>query len=324
MTDELNELMDIAGTSVEPSANKGPRTEPVYYGNAQMPTLNFSQWNVLGNGRFQPCGPTCVTLPAGMYKADVDSYGNIFLEQLDAQTDNLMRLPDSAGDQVIEAVHRFWQEREAVKSRGYLFKRGVLLWGPPGSGKTSTVQILASDLINAGGIVIHGVRPDLTERGIQALRRVEPTRSLIVLLEDVDELCAIYVEAQLLALLDGETQTDNVVFIATTNYPERMDKRFVNRPGRFDEIIKVGMPNENARRIYLQSKLSESEVEAQQLSLSTIIADTEGFSIAHMRELIYAVFCDGRDYLETMKRLRSMARVPSSTQAEALGFRAAK
>lgn len=323
MNDELNELFETAGTATAPqSSPRGGELNHCSPASSGPSGMNFSQWNMLGNGQFQPCGATCQQIPSGMYKAGTDSYGNILLEKIDTRTDDLMRLPDSAGDQVIEAIQRFWREREAVEQRGYLFKRGVLLWGPPGSGKTSTIQILAADLIKQGGIVMHSVDPNLTERGMQALRRVEPKRPLIVLLEDIDELCAIYGEARLLAVLDGETQTDNVVFIATTNYPERMDKRFINRPGRFDEIIKVGMPNASAREIYLRSKLSQAEL--QTFELSRLVADTEGFSIAHLRELIYAVFCDHRIYSETLKRLKGMARVPNSAQAESLGFAATR
>lgn len=317
MSEDVSEIYNVVGTAMQPVPARN--TDGSLYINA--PTgLDFSQWKVLGNGQFQPCGATCLTIPAGMFKAGLDPYSQILLERIDTRTDDLMRLPDSASDQIIEAVRRFWQEQETVERKGYLFKRGILLWGPPGSGKTSTLQILAADLIRAGGIVLHTVHPELTERGLQALRRVEKNRPLIVLLEDVDELCAIHGESRLLALLDGETQTDNVVFIATTNYPERLDKRFINRPGRFDEIIKVGMPNADARRIYLQSKLQAEELQNRNISITSLVAETEGFSIAHVRELIYAVFCDCRDYQETLKRLKGMARVPNSTQAEAIGF----
>lgn len=320
MEEPLNELFETIGTAPLAAVRvMDQQYSPVAgYAQSNPGGLDFSQWKVLGNGVFQPCGPTCETLPSGMYKPDTDSYGNPLVNRIDVRTDDLMRLPDTAGDQVIDAIHRFWQEREVVEQRGYLFKRGILLWGSPGTGKTSVIQILAADLIQQGGIVLHGTNPEITERVMQALRRVEPRRPLIVLLEDVDELCSIYGEARLLALLDGETQTDNVVFIASTNYPERLDKRFINRPGRFDEIIKVGMPNAGAREMYLRSKLSSPELEL--LGVSKMVRDTEGFSIAHLRELIYAVFCDKRDYAVTLARLKGMARVPKSAQNGELGF----
>lgn len=315
---EIAEFYESVGSDL---AEKGTRLSPEVACNTPASTVGSNksvQWAAQENGRFQPCGATVPVLPAAIFKGERDDYGRFRLARIDARTDNLLRLPDSAGDQVILAIQRFWQERQALTSRGYLFKRGILLWGPPGSGKTSTIQILAADLIARGGIVYHANDPQLAEAGLEAIRTVEPERPMIVLLEDVDELCLQYGEARWLALLDGETQVDNVVFIASTNYPERLDKRFINRPGRFDEIIKVGMPNEAARRLYLSAKLQEPERE--QHSLDTMVSDTDGLSIAHLRELVYAVFCDHRSYNETLKRLRGMARTPNSQSAGDIGF----
>ena len=105
-------------------------------------------------------------------------------------------------------------------------------------------------------------------------------------------------------MLDGELQVDNVVFIATTNYPQRLDKRFINRPSRFDEIIKIGMPNAEARKFYLEHKnprLVENITE-----LENWVELTKGFSVAHLKELIISVECFDKTIEETIKRLRSM------------------
>ncbi|MEE9511830.1 MAG: hypothetical protein V3V38_02155, partial [Nitrosopumilaceae archaeon] len=103
---------------------------------------------------------------------------------------------------------------------------------------------------------------------------------------------------------DGELQIDNVVFVATTNYPERLDKRVTNRPSRFDEIIKIGMPSADARGVYLSAKHPELRVDKERLKIW--VDSTQGFSIAHLKEVIASVECLGRDFDETIKRLRQM------------------
>ena len=58
-----------------------------------------------------------------------------------------------------------------------------------------------------------------------------------------------YAESEYLSLLDGENQIGNVVYVATTNYPEKLDKRFTDRPSRFDVVQKISMPNEDGKKI---------------------------------------------------------------------------
>jgi ATP-dependent 26S proteasome regulatory subunit len=55
-----------------------------------------------------------------------------------------------------------------------------------------------------------------------------------------------------LSVLDGENQVDKVLNIATTNYPEKLDRRLVGRPRRFDRLIYIDMPNHVVRREYFK------------------------------------------------------------------------
>lgn len=153
------------------------------------------------------------------------------------------------------------------------------------------------------------------------MRRIEPERPLICVLEDINEMVDQYGEHALLALLDGETQIDNVVFVATTNYPERLDQRLVNRPSRFDEIIKIGMPSAEARSVYFRARLNKMELSDGKLA--EWVKDTEGLSIAHLKEIVVAVYCLGREYAETLKRLKSMRNGLRSSSAREIGIKAA-
>ena len=64
-------------------------------------------------------------------------------------------------------------------------------------------------------------------------------------------------DSELLQWLDGSHQINKVINIATTNYPERLDRRIVSRPRRFDRIIKIEAPAARIRETYLAKKLPD-------------------------------------------------------------------
>jgi len=287
---------------------------------ARVPTPigDTVQWSMQGNDTFRPCGQTTPSLPPAVYGAGHDNMG-LFLEKKKIITDSLIVLPDTASERVLLAIQTFWGAESRFRAKGQIFKRGVMLWGPPGSGKTVTVMLLVNDIVRRGGIVLITTHPSLSSVALTAMRRIEPKRPVICVLEDIDELVDRSGEHDMLALLDGENQVDNVVYLATTNYPEKLDKRLVNRPSRFDEVIYIGMPSPEARRVYLRARLDESELSAKQLE--KWVEDTKDLSIAHLREMVVAVFCLGREYDETLVRLKTMSRtISSSSHGKRSGF----
>jgi SpoVK/Ycf46/Vps4 family AAA+-type ATPase len=199
-------------------------------------------------------------------------------------------------------MQKFWDMEDRYRKHGLLYKRGILLFGPPGSGKTATIALLNKILLDKAGVVVMCDHPKITSLGLEALRRIEPERRIICIMEDIDEIIEKYGEHDLLALLDGENQVDRIVMLATTNYPDKLGARIVNRPSRFDERIFVGMPTPAARHKYLTNILGEGATE----NIDKWVADTDGLSIAHLREMTAAVRCLDQDYDVVLKRLKSM------------------
>lgn len=250
---------------------------------------------------FRTVGKTTQALPSAIYGVGCDNSGLYFMT-LRVVTDDLIILPDSANERIVAAMDKFWGREEIYKKRGMLFKRGLLLWGPPGGGKTATLNLLCEQLVKAGGMVLMVRQPQLASIALAELRRIEPDRKLICILEDIEEIIVAYGEHDLLALLDGENQVSNVVMLATTNFPENLGARIVNRPSRFDERIFVDMPSASAREAYLRKVVPEVSGD----DLTRWVVDTKGLSIAHLRELAAAVFCLDHRYDEALDRLKSM------------------
>jgi AAA+ superfamily predicted ATPase len=279
------------------------------------------QWMLLPNGKFAGNVPTTRNLEPGAYRPQWDDRYGVVVERRHVKTDNIVEFPDAASDAVLRSIQMFWERKDIFLRNGHLFKRGIMLWGPPGSGKTITINLVMRDLIKRGGIVVLVQSPELATATLELIRKLEPERPVICVLEDIDEIIREYREHTLLALLDGENQVGNVVHLATTNYPELLPSRLVNRPSRFDEVIKIGMPSDEARKIYILSRLSEAQL--FELALPEIhhwIKDTRDMSIAHLRELIVAVTCLGREYKETIDRLKAMKQTPKGSSEKAIGM----
>lgn len=271
-------------------------------------------WSVSGDSYF-PCEKTEEALPAGQYIPVWSEQRGIYFVHKQVHLDDLMVLPDNKTTYVLESIQHFWTKEAKFREHGFLWKRGMLLWGPPGSGKTSCLQQMSQQIIDKNGISVYCTNPSVCAEGLRILRRIEPDRPCVVLLEDIDAIISRFGEPDLLALLDGELQIDNVVYIATTNYPEELDPRFIQRPSRFDEVIQVDMPSDAARRLYLLTKNPRLANATDELN--TWVTLTEGFSVAALKEVVVAVECLDRTIEEVTTRIKTiMERRPTSEDSK--------
>jgi len=323
--EDAAKFMEIAGTAVvgsngtEDEQTPYPEDDELDYAPSRKkyPAGADVQYAYNGPG-FVPVSKTVPKLEAGVYAiSGINNQWTFVPHKL--VSDQLLRLPDSKSEYVIQEIERFWGLKKAFKEFGYTHKRGFLLWGPPGSGKTATVTMVVKNMVSRNGLVfLADTNPGIVAQMLRRFRQVEPNRPALVILEDIDAYVREHGESAVLSILDGENSIDNVVYIATTNYPENLDPRVINRPSRFDLIMFIDMPNADARYLYLKSrdtKLTEEEVKRW-------VKETDGFSIAHLKELIVGVCLFGKPMEEEVKRLKTMMkRPPSSTDGKTgMGF----
>lgn len=299
----MNDFANLVGSRVAERGHFGEATAPSPVADSNWAQIAASArcWAQSGDAFF-PVSEVVPELPPGAYRCRASNQGP-FLEKMPIEIDSLLALPDSAAEVLLAEFKKFWTLRKNFSDRGFTFKRGLLMWGPPGSGKTSAIWQMTQELVRLHkGVVVFVEDPGLATICIGLLRRIEPERPMITIMEDLDALVQRHGDHGFLALLDGETQISNVVHVATTNYPEYLDRRFVDRPSRFDTIMRVGMPSAHAREVYFKAK--EPSLDAE--TVARWVKRTEDYSIAHLREVIIAVKCFDQSEDEVFKRLDDM------------------
>lgn len=300
------------GTNLE-KINTSPYIDPAPRAEIVQKIINPTKW--VKNGQYYYAAESTIDclLPGTYCVESIPSHGICFIKHK-VNTDKLLTLPDSVSSQIIKDVEYFWQREKTFKSLNYLWKRGILLYGPAGSGKTSTIQLLCNQLIDMGGLAIFVSSPKACYYGLQMLRSIQSHTPLIVIMEDLDALIHLHGETDILSLLDGEMQINNILFLATTNYPERLDKRLINRPSRFDIIRKINMPSAKDRKTYLIHKFN-NQFKLNTDQLRHWVDSTEQFSLAHLKELIISVVCLNQPFDKTIQRLSKMrSSLPSSEE----------
>ena len=269
------------------------------------------QYSLYRNG-YMASNATIKNLSNGCYDIKVNSDG-VYVTPLLPPTGILFDLPDLKSNDVMEKIETFWNSEKDYKEGneyvigGATFKSGVLLWGPQGSGKSSIIKLASSKLVKRNGIVFFAdINPAYVMEFLENFTRIEPDRKCIVILEDLDSLIRNYGDSGYLEMLDSAKSINNVLFIATTNYPEKLEPRIYCRPGRFAEVIKVDMPTPIARKAFLEAILKKHD------DVEYIVDHSNGFSIDHLSALVNSVYRQKKDLKNEIVRLRSLFKVPKS------------
>ena len=177
--------------------------------------------------------------------------------------------------------------------------KGVLLYGPPGNGKTMLARAAASEsdahLEIVSGPELRSKYVGESERQIRdVFDRARQFAPSIILFDEIDSVAgkrdevhssALGEVTQLLVLLDGLEPLERVILIGTTNRPESVDPA-MRRPGRLDYMIKIEPPNAQAREALIRLNLPASITSASPDLLWTLASRTDGWSAAEVASLV--------------------------------------
>ena len=213
------------------------------------------QWAVVGPGRFVACPSTVNTLPKGTYTVNQTERGLRF-KRKEIVTDELVVMENGLHHMVLSEIKIFWASAARYREYGMLHRRGFLLHGRQGCGKTCLVHIIAGMAGSEGAVVLMVHSPEVAGAALESARLVEPRLPIVLIMEDIDRLCEGN-EESLTHLLDGQDSVDNVLVLATTNYLAKLPARIRNRPRRFDLVLDVPLPSEKERAAFLKANQSE-------------------------------------------------------------------
>jgi cell division protease FtsH len=224
---------------------------------------------------------------------------------------------------ILEAVEHhvigIADHRDELRALGQHLKRGLLLHGAPGAGKTMTVRYLASHLEDSTVIVLTGAGLRAITPSCQMARALAPS---LVVIEDVDLIAnerhqvGHDTNPLLFALLnemDGIDGDADVAFVLTTNRADILEPALAQRPGRIDLAVEVPLPNAACRRRLLRQygkPLGLTFADAKEL-----IAQTNGVPASFIKELLRRAVVNALHANERVTEQHVMDALDELTQA---------
>jgi len=223
----------------------------------------------------------------------------VYLETPDVKWSEIGGLGDVKRE-LQEAVEWPLKFQDLYKSIGYNMPKGVLLFGPSGTGKTLLAKAVATES-EANFISVRG--PELlskwvgeSERGVrEVFRRARQASPCVIFFDEIDSIAPTRgagggsmvterVVSQLLTELDGIQALQGVVVLAATNRIDMIDAALL-RPGRFDKIIAIPLPDKDARKETLQIHMKGKPI-SKDIEIDRLVEMTEGFNGADLAALV--------------------------------------
>jgi DNA polymerase III delta prime subunit len=222
--------------------------------------------------------------------AESEHHGNELVTFLPrpAVTASDVVLPDGMLEHIERHIIGIGDWSAELLSAGQHLKRGLLLHGPPGTGKTHTVRYLTGRLDGITVILLTGHSIRFIDQAAALARRLQPS---MVVLEDVDLVATDRdytpngnpLLFSLLDAMDGVGADADVTFVLTTNRADILEVALADRPGRVDLAVEIPRPDGRCRERLLRVYARDLTVDAD---LDQVVAGTDGVTASFIKEMI--------------------------------------
>lgn len=176
-------------------------------------------------------------------------------------------IPHEQARTELEFIAASIRNREMLKSEGLTIRRGLLLSGPPGDGKSTAIECFVNSIAGEATIII----VEAVEHIRSIYHLAQELAPAVVILEDLDlitkgrqnpyaSVSKDDVTGELLQVLSGGSAYADIITIATTNHPEAIDEALAKRAGRFDAHIRMGYPSDADKQRILDLYLDRFEI----------------------------------------------------------------
>lgn len=244
---------------------------------------NYSMW-IFDGKEYTPSLKLKIkkTLPKGIYKIDYEE-GKYYIGQIKNNTDEIYKLSDKIINTILTEIDDFWNKKDLYEKHHILHKRGLLLEGPAGNSKTSTINLIIENILNNDGLIfiVRSLREfNLLCDFLPIFRQIEPNRNVITIIEDIDQLIDMGggFDVNILDFLDGKNSINHHLVIMTSNNTTRLSEALL-RPSRIDVRFVLELPDKQTRYEYLEKKGINKD------KLNEYAEKTNGMTFAQLKEL---------------------------------------
>ena len=180
----------------------------------------------------------------GCYEIHSNAIGDLIYMSIDVSHVNTLVLSYGIEKDIVDDINYFFKNRDFYERNKIPYKRGLLLYGPPGNGKTTLIRKIMKKNRNYSFFIRASTTID--QSLINYLNDITNNKQKVIIIEDIDRL-SNHGTSLLLNLLDGVINNSNYYIIATCNDISKVDPAFVNRPSRFDKIFTIDYPDDTQR-----------------------------------------------------------------------------